>query len=263
MKNHNEEIYAWLTDPRRTIETGIGLYNKYSSNKNMARLYTHSTDKKLIMSSLDNELRLAAGISPLAVLTPKPAKAAVINEKNTTLQTSPELPEGKTDPFPDESKRPKLLAAIYAEKKELYITVKQYQARLIAMGDQVDAHKTNSKATEDIVFEREALAGQIMKAWDQIEALWLKIDYFNENGKLPDDSPKEPRIKAATDDPIELGNRYRNLCTYISRSKRDPVKHAAKLVEFITELNQVAQLLNATLKTDKYKEYDFETLASK
>lgn len=223
------KIKVWLADPEHTVEEGLELYNEFGLNANLKRYYAMCEDKEMILSSLENELKVMVGESVLPGSIPKKGKE-VLEAKNLKVIAR----QKKMDPFPH--KKPEVLQPFYDKKLHLFIETRQLQARMVAIGD----HRLNDKTKE----ERRIIAKQILESWDGINECWRQIDYYKEHGKLMEvtPEPEAPAIKADATDPMELDKRWRTLGTYISKAKKK--KNQEALTTYMTERNAIAEILN-------------------
>jgi len=218
--NKEKEIKRWMNNPNHTIKRGKELYSKYGNNQRIIRKVENVNGRKRKLDILENELKIIAG---LPILPKKPRRKAKKEANKPKVK-----PEAKPTHIPPDA--PEDLKKVYEEKKNKYIQVRNLHSKM--------AHHPEKE-------ERRKLAEQILKLWDEINTCWKKIDYFNQNNKLPDPEILEikNKIKTDTSDPAALERRKRTLATYISKAKKDPERNAENLIDWQTEKEAITEIL--------------------
>lgn len=219
-----KEIITWLQS-NRDFNTGLQLYLLHGRSASMKKVLQARGPSQKTINTLVYELGRIAKVKPEKKPVKVPAIAPV--KKNKT--------------------------AIVVEKiaKKYPDDVKQLVQKRIRLFSQVQALHFNLEKVDNEKRRRDAL--QILSIWDQIQALHLRIDYWEKYKVLPPD-PQENKKKPASDlDRAQLLERQRNLRTYVSRYKRlaqsakkaeTRLKHMQLLEQYQFELNDIVKKLN-------------------
>lgn len=160
-----QEINAWLNSDQ-DFSTGSALYEKYGTNTYF---------KKVLLShgaTPYNERKLVAELSDLAPATP--AVETIDKTKPTIEAAPPDLLRCEDQEITKVVAIPKEYQRYLGLKSELKQCYNQVQ-RLMAILD----------LSNDMLILRDA-AGQLVRLNDRIVDIYRKIDFYDENGHMPE-----------------------------------------------------------------------------
>jgi hypothetical protein len=219
-----KEIITWLHSDR-DFKTGLQLYLMHGRSNSLKKVLQARGPSKKSIATLVYELGRIAKTKPET----KPIKLAAIapkKKKNSSIAV-----EKVPARYPDDVNQ-----------------LVQKRIRLFSVAQAL--HFTLEKVDPD---KRRRDAMEILSIWDQIQALHLRIDYWERYKVLPPD-PIEKKKKAISDlDRAQLLERQMNLRTYVSRYKRlaqsartaeTRFKHQHLLDEYKIELDDITKKLN-------------------
>lgn len=207
-------IQEWLKSDK-DFAIGVALYTKYGANINLKRFFARPKTK-FSEDKLLYELQQIAGTNTTETVTVKPSDFV----KHTPIA------------------KPKINRALLPQQ---YQALDVKKGRLYNMAQYLKAQLDNA-ATQEVRLE---LALKIVKTWREIDAIWEKLDYWNEHGQMmPENAKAVIDLDTATES--EMIKHRNNLRSHISKLKKRP-KRINDLLQKQKELETVTQKL-----IDKY-----------
>lgn len=243
-----KDVKNWISNPKKDVEKGIKLYDRYGNNPNIKR-FIHlsiSRSSKKLMSMLECELGKIYKLYQLnSKLFPQVKKTDVVKSSSTKkASTGDKTLKNKSESFEKavENEVVKKLAeqekqnikkcpelnSIIERRNLLYVEVKNIHARM---------------AETKVKSQRKEMAKQILDLWDDIGECWESINYFKEFGKLPKPDEhviaKEPLIKCDVNDMLSLIKRRNTVRSYISMYKKSGNDLKAKYENELAEIEKI------------------------
>ena len=205
-------IQEWLNSDRN-YAAGVALYNTHGTNVNLKRFFTRP-ETKLTTDKLLYELQQL--VQPMVqVPTPKPEDFI----KHTPI----------TKPKIDRALLPQQYQALDVKKGRLYDMARYLRTQLENAVEQNQKEKLQD------------LALKIVKTWREIDAIWLKLDYWNEHGQMmPETGKAKIDLDTATEN--EMLKHRNNLRSSVSKLKKKP-KRVNDLIEKQKQLDIVVKKL--------------------
>lgn len=199
-----ESVEEWLGNNLRTYLRGVELFEHYSSNSFLKRMFNKGEDQ-YNFNRLMRELQSIVDANKQPVVTPDPLLVGKVESDAAPAEDVPAIPEEYTR-YKDVSRKvdvstyPEELQKMIAEKGELYRQTTYMHSQLM----HIATDKERAKAADTIVLK-----------YRRIMEIWAEVDYFEEFKIM---KPKS-RMDISQFTVIQLIKRRNTLRTYVSRYK--------------------------------------------
>lgn len=163
----NNEITNWL-NTGKDYNRGIELYEKYGTEKALLCWYKMGKNSAAL-SSLIDELKKLENMAVIIQkqIETKPIPILSVQKKKVFNQVKSIRPSDQDD-------APQEVLRLIQRRKELFGEVNRLHAIL--------------SETDDL--KRAIAAVKLITAWDEIESIWIKTNYFDVHKQLPVELPK-------------------------------------------------------------------------
>lgn len=210
----NSEIHIWLKNIHKDYATGIDLYERYSDKKWLALF--KSGESSFTFHKLVDELEKLKGNE-----NEKPIASGKTAPPDFKRYTAP-----KQAPI-DKAALPPALKELDIKKGELFREASYLHATMCQLPDdsQHDA-------------ERKNMAERIIFLFDEIKAIWSRLDHYAATGELPQEKKKPDYAELSE---LDLHKKRNSIRAMLSRAKRNNNKEKVK--EYTKLLNEVEELI--------------------
>jgi len=214
----NNEITDWL-NTGKDYNRGIALYEKYGTEKALLSWYKMGKNSAAL-SSLIDELKKLENMAVIIQkqIETKPIPILSVQKKKVNQVKS--IRPTDQDDAPEEVK------ILVKRRKEVFGEVNRLHAIL--------------SETDDL--KRAIAAVKLITAWDEIESIWIKTNYFDVHKQLPVELPK---VVIEIDRGESLMKRLNNLRSIRSKCKSGRL-NPDRLPEVEAEIHEIELLIESS-----------------